>query len=331
MRFNVAAMKQLQPTTLDRRHFVALALVVALGLIVLPRVGVAHAAASSIRPKVLVLTMFDAETAPWLAGEKLTRTISVPAMSEPLHCDANSALCVATIGEAKVNAATSMSAMLNDRALDLSHSYFITSGIAGTSPTSGTLGFAAWADWAVDYDQGHHVSPETDPAIPHGYLKGQDTGTDVYRLNPSLVREAYTLTKNIPLADSAEAAQDRAHYPGQQGRKPFVTTCATLTGDDYWAGKDASATANYIAGQWTSGAARYCTTQQEDNATAGVLQKYGLLDHYLSLRTASDFDQPYAGESATDLLAMFPGFTIATENAYRVASTMAHHLIKTAR
>lgn len=304
-------------------------LVAAIGLLTIVRTtggDRAYASSASLQPKVLVLTMFDLETQPWLDREHLTRTIDVPAIAEPLHCDPHGRLCVATIGEGKVNAATSVSALLNDQSMNLAGTYVLTSGIAGTSPNNGTLGFAAWSDWVVDYDLGHHVSKETDPTIPNGYLKGDPTGTNAYQLNPNLVHEAYALTKNVALADDKQAAQNRAQYPGQKDRKPFVTTCAAVTGDDFWIGKDASETADYIVGQWTNGATHYCTSEQEDNATAGVLQKYGYLDHYLSLRTASDFDQPFAGQSAADALSAFPGANIAVENAYRVASVVAHHL-----
>jgi purine nucleoside permease len=280
----------------------------------------------ALRVKVLIVTMFDLETEPWLNRENLTRKVVVPTVTEPVRCDTRGE-CVAVVGQGKVNAATSLSAILDDAGLDFSDAHFITSGIAGTSPTAGTLGFAALADEVVDYELGHHVSPATDPAIPHGYLKGEDVGTNVFHLNADLVRMASKLTAHVPLADDATAAANRAHYPGQAGKKPFVTTCATVTADDFWIGKDASETADYVVKQWTGGKGRYCTSQEEDNATAGVLAKHGYLDRYLSVRTASDFDQPYAGQSATEALNAFPGAAIAIENAYRVTSTISHHLL----
>jgi Purine nucleoside permease (NUP) len=50
----------------------------------------------------------------------------------------------------------------------------------------------------------------------------------------------------------------------------------------------------------------------------------GYLDRYLSLRAASDFDQPYPGQSAHDVLNTFPGASSAFANAYTVGSTIAH-------
>jgi purine nucleoside permease len=283
---------------------------------------------SSARPfavKVLVITMFDGETGPWLQNEKLGRTFTVATMDHPMHCGTDG-LCVATIGEGKANAATSMSAILADEQLDLASAYFLTAGIAGVTPETGTLGDADWANWVVDYEiGGHHVSKETDPTVPFGYQKGDDEGTTVYQLNQKLVTRAYTLTKDLPLADNADAEAARARYEGQAGKKPQVSRCDTVTADDYWTGRDASETAQHVVDQWTNGEGAYCTGQQEDNATATVLAKHGYLDRYLSLRAASDFDQPYPGESTVDVLNTFPGGAIAVANAYTVGSAVAHY------
>ncbi len=287
----------------------------------------AESAAKPFPVKVLVITMFDGETGPWLQHEKLGRTFTVPAMDEPMHCGADG-LCVARIGEGKANAATSMAAIVADERLDLTSAYFLTAGIAGITPVKGTLGDADWANWVVDYEiGGHHISKQSDPTVRFGYEKGDDESTTVYHLNQELVATAYNLTKNLPLADSADAEADRLHYSDQAGKKPHVSRCDTVTADDFWTGRDASETAQYIVDQWTNNEGTYCTTQQEDNATATVLAKHGYLDRYLSLRTASDFDQPYPGQSAHDVLTTYPGSSIAFANAYTVGSAVAHYLV----
>jgi purine nucleoside permease len=285
-----------------------------------------RAGPAPFRVKVLVVTMFSGETGPWLQHETWERAFAIPAMREPMRCETGG-LCVATIGEGKANAATSMSAILADRQIDVASAYFVTAGIAGVAPAAGTLGDADWASWVVDYEMGgHHISKETDPNLPFGYQKGDDQGTTVYHLNQKLVATAYELTKNLPLADSADAAADRGHYAGQAGRKPQVSRCDTVTSDDYWTGRDASETAHYVVDLWTDNQGTYCTNQQEDNATAAVLAGHGYLNRYLTLRAASDFDQPYEGESVHDVLNTFPGGSIATANAYTVASAVAHYL-----
>jgi purine nucleoside permease len=276
--------------------------------------------------RVLVITMFDAETAPWLHHESLPVTMQVPYVPEPLHCSA-AGLCVATIGEGKSNAVASMTSLLDDPGLDFHDAYFLTAGIAGVSPGAGTLGFAAWARWVVDWDLGHHLEPGSAPGVPYGYLPYEDQHTNVFHLNDKLVDEAFDLTKGLVLSDSAEAVADRGHYPGQAGRKPFTTVCDTVTGDDYWAGAELSKAAQYIVGVWTNNKGKYCTSQMEDSGTATALARHGYLDRYLDLRTASDFDQPYPGQDIRDLLAQFPGAVPAVQNAYLVGSTVAHHLL----
>jgi purine nucleoside permease len=60
---------------------------------------------------------------------------------------------------------------------------------------------------------------------------------------------------------------------------------------------------------------------------AEALSRFGYLDRYLDLRTASNFDQPHPGETVERLLKTFPGYTIATENAYRVGVAAARYLM----
>jgi purine nucleoside permease len=109
--------------------------------------------------------------------------------------------------------------------------------------------------------------------------------------------------------------------------KPFVAMCDTITGDDYWAGRTLSKEAQYIVSLQTYGQGRYCTSEQEDTAIAAALSRFGYLGQYLDLRTASNFDQPYLGQTVQELLQTFPGYTIATQNAYLVGAAMADYLL----
>jgi purine nucleoside permease len=276
--------------------------------------------------RVLAITMFGAETSPWLEHESLPITIHVPNAVNSLRC-ATKGMCVATIGEGKSNAVASMSALLDDPGLNLSNAYFLTAGIAGTPPSNGTLGFAAWARWVVDWDLGHHVQRGSAPDIPYDYLPYDDQHTNVFHLNEKLVDKAFELTKGLALSDSTEAVENRSHYPSQVGRKPFTAICDTVTGDDYWAGSELSQAAQYVTGIWTKNQGKYCTSQMEDSGTATALSRHGYLNRYLNLRTASDFDQPYPGQTMQNLLSKFPGAQPAIGNAYLVASTVAHYLL----
>jgi purine nucleoside permease len=222
-----------------------------------------------------------------------------------------------------------VTAILADRMLSFQSAYFMTAGIAGTPPSDGTLGFAAWARYVADWDLGHHLIPRTAPDLRYGYEPLSPTDyAEVFGLNASLARAAYRVTRHVRLADSRHADQVRARYPGQAGRKPFVALCDTVAGDDYWAGATLSREAHYIMSVDTRGRGRYCTAEQEDSAVAEALSRFGYLDRYLDLRTASNFDQPYPGETVEQLLKTFPGYPIAAENAYRVGVAAARYLMR---
>ncbi|MBF6543511.1 purine-nucleoside phosphorylase [Nocardia brasiliensis] len=284
--------------------------------------------AKPVKVGVLVITMFDPETEPWLQRESLPITVNLPTAYKPVHCNAEG-LCVAQTGQGKTNAASTMMALLDSPQLDFDDAYFLTVGTAGTPPDQGTLGGAAWARWVVDFDLGNHLVPAEAPELPYGYRPVENYDTAAFQLNESLVETAFRLTEHAPLADSPEAAAERAQFPGQEGRKPAVVKCDTMTGDDWYSGKQLSDTARYIMGVRTEGRGVYCTTQMEDNATAAVLQRHGKLDRYLSLRTVSNFDQPYPGQSVMDHIQQHSaGFRLSLDNGYTLGRLVVDHLLK---
>ncbi|MEU0876115.1 purine-nucleoside phosphorylase [Nocardia brasiliensis] len=284
--------------------------------------------AKPVEVGVLVITMFDPETEPWLQRESLPITVNLPTAYKPVHCNAEG-LCVAQTGQGKTNAASTMMALLDSPQLDFDDAYFLTVGTAGTPPDQGTLGGAAWARWVVDFDLGNHLVPAEAPELPYGYRPVENYDTAAFQLNESLVETAFRLTEHAPLADSPEAAAERAQFPGQEGRKPAVVKCDTMTGDDWYSGKQLSDTARYIMGVRTEGRGVYCTTQMEDNATAAVLQRHGKLDRYLSLRTVSNFDQPYPGQSVMDHIQQHSaGFRLSLDNGYTLGRLVVDQLLK---
>lgn len=290
----------------------------------LPGITITPTPSIPYQVKTLVFTMFDSETQPWLSQESLPFDFSVPNAFSHVRCSVDG-LCVTTTGEGKVNAAASAMAILRDPQFSFQHSYFLTAGIAGTSPTAGTLGFAAWARWVVDWDLGNHLDPSAVPN-PYGYIPNTSTGTAVFHLNETLTQLAFNVTSSLTLQDSSSAIAARQLY-GQGSQQPYVAMCDTIAGDDYWSGTQLSNEAQYITSQLTNNQGTYCTTEQEDTAVAAVLQRAGYLNRYLSLRTASNFDQPYSGQSMQSHLNDSSGRSIALYNQYLVGSTMAHYLL----
>ena len=65
----------------------------------------------------------------------------MPTLShDPLRCQYNG-ICVTTTGTGKSSAGPSLTAILHAKQLNMSNSYFVISGIAGTRPDAGTDGF----------------------------------------------------------------------------------------------------------------------------------------------------------------------------------------------
>ena len=203
-----------------------------------------------IAPKVLVVTMFAEETAPWLEGRPADTRVTVAGLSKDfpdVACDAVG-LCVMTTSMGYANAATSVSAVIFSGAFDLTRTYFLVAGIAGVDPSDGTLGSALWARYVIDGGLRHEIDPRQIPSgWPNGMLGlGADApgqkptwgaGTEVYHLSDQLVDRALALTTNVELADSPEAAAYRATYAAEAARAaPTIRICDTASMDTYWHG-----------------------------------------------------------------------------------------------
>jgi Purine nucleoside permease len=287
--------------------------------------------------KVLIITMFNVESDAWLSNENFDCSVPKPVGADrDVYCETTTSICLTIIGVDKVNATASMMALLRDTkefTFDAQSSYFMTTGTASTSPSTGTLGFAAWARWVVDWDQGFHLLPATVPGVPFGYIPPRTSfpdETSVFQLNAGLAQLAAQITSHLSLQDSAAASADRRLYPGQAHQHPYVTLCDTITGDNIWAGKKLSLERQYITSSLTNGAGKNCTYEQEDSGVAAALKRVNadFLNHYLNLRVASAFDQPYPGQTVIDFVnAGFRVNDIAAANLYLVGSTMAHYLV----
>jgi purine nucleoside permease len=312
-----------------------------------PLLNAVHAQAKSdaLPPvKVLIITMFPPERDEWLS-HGTWKVVSTPIGSidtndGAVYCHIIDGKCngvyLTMTGPEKVNASTSMMAVLRDPDLSFKGAYFLTTGTASTSPSSeGTLGFVAWANWVIDRDQGTHVIPETAPDYPSGYQPPNTSfpdNTADFQLNRTLVQEAYNVTAGLKLADSPEAQAERARYPEQVGRKPFVAQCDTVTSDSYLVGSRLSAQTKYIASKLTDTArpGNYCTMEDEDSAVAGALNRLSLtpggpnyLQCYLNLRGATTFDQPPPGQSVEEFIAQhFRVNSLVLANLYKAGSTV---------
>jgi purine nucleoside permease len=303
--------------------------------------------AEQIAPKVLVITMFADEAKPWLDGRIFETKVSVPGLSRSypeVACNA-AGLCMMTTDMGYANAASSVSAVIYSGLFNLRQSYILIAGIGGVDPNDGTLGSAHWARFAVDSGLRHAIDPRQIPADwPDGVLGlGSEkpgkkpvwgTGTEVYRLDETLVSKVLALTVSVELADSDEAKAYRAKYTAAPANAaPFVSICDTLSGDTWWYGSMIAKSMGNWMTLLTGGAGNYCTTQMEDNASLTALKRgavSGLLlfERIALLRTASNFDREPDGKMPAETVNDDSGgLGLATTNAYRVGSRVADVII----
>jgi purine nucleoside permease len=314
----------------------------------------AAASAQSTPPrplKVLIISMFEPEAAPWVDAFKLTEQIAVPGLlpeHPALRCNADD-VCLLTTGMGHANAAASTMAVALDPHFDLRRSYFLIAGIAGIDPAQGTTGSATWARWLIDVGIAHEIDAREMPRDwRSGYLGIMTRGpgekpkfeyhTEAARVDEALLQAALKLTRDVPLADSPQAQAYRAKYrkpPANQ--PPKVIQCDTLGGDTWWHGHRLGERARAWTKLLSDGQATYCSTQQEDNATYNALARAaaaGRLDlkRLAVLRTASNFDRPYPGQSAhASLIASTTGgsggFGPATQNLARVGGVLVKDIV----
>ncbi|WDS35779.1 purine nucleoside permease [Pseudoxanthomonas sp.] len=305
------------------------------------------AAAAPLAPKVLVITMFTPEAAPWRAAEDFTVQVDVPGLSPqfPQVSCTDADLCLMTTDMGLANAASSVSALVQSGRFDLKQTYFLIAGIGGVDPADGTLGSAHWARYAIDGGLLHVVDPRQQPADwssnlvmlgakAPGEKSAWKTGTEVFQLDETLLQKAYALSAKVPLEDSDVARAYRTRYPQAAGHgAPRVSICDTLTSDTYWHGSRIAQAMEAYVSLTTDGKGNYCTTQMEDNATLTALKRgadAGLLqfNRIALLRTGSNFDREAPGQDVgSSLSAKSGGFLPSTHNAYRVGHALTTDIL----
>ncbi len=157
------------------------------------------------------------------------------------------------------------------------------------------------------------VSPtNNDRYVPQGSIFPTEYpqsiyGTEVFEVNDALRQLAIGFAQTATLNDSSAAMAYRANYASTAAYKagsepPSVLGCDVATSDVYFSGALLSETFENTTKLFTNGSGVYCTTAQEDNGTLEALLRGALANltdfsRIIVMRTASDFDRPYIGES----------------------------------
>lgn len=202
---------------------------------------------------------------------------------------------------------------------------------ARSIPPNFTTGYVASSNYVLNrarpsslrYDSYVPLGSESPTEYPQSIY-----GTEVFEVNDALRQLAIGFAKTATLNDSAAAIAYRANYAttaaySAGAQAPGVVGCDVATSDVYYSGTLLSEAFENTTTLFTNGTGVYCTTAQEDNATLEALLRGALnnltdFSRIIVLRTASDFDRPYAGEPDTVNLfyANQGGFAPAVRNIY---------------
>jgi purine nucleoside permease len=314
-------------------------------------------AAAPIPVKVVVMTTFEVgkdtgddpgEYQFWSEREGLTERFATPALPHDIYMNADGVMGIVT-GMTTANAATSITALASDPRFDFSKTYWLLAGIAGVDPADAPLGSAVWADYVVDGSIAFEIDAREMPKNwPDGYIvwdgttpfeKPKKSTGELYTLNPSLVKWAYRLTRDVKIPDTAGLQKFRALFAGYPNfqKPPQVLVGSNLAMNTYWQGKIGTERANRWVKLWTKGRGNYVTSSCEDSGFLYALQQMdraGKVDksRALILRTASDSSVQAPGKTAAQ------SFLYGTDNAYfaaeafdsaqRVGSVVVHELVK---
>lgn len=311
--------------------------------------------------KAVIVTAFEPAGGPvpgefrfWRERERLDRELPFSYGLQPLSLSKDGILGVVT-GVGAVRAAAAIMSLGLDPRLDLTHAYWIVSGVCGIDPGQGSLASVVLPKFVVDGDFVHEIDAREIPADwPDGFIpigksapyeqprSDRFNGDDgiVFSLNHSLVAWAYGITRDIELLDTPQMAERRRQFaPAATAHRPP----RTLRGDElstttFWHGKLLSQRAGRWVDYQTGGRGTYAITAMED---AGILQALTLLaragrvdrSRILVVRAASNFDRQREGINAAESLAetrvaTYSAYLPALENAHRVGSRILHALLE---
>jgi purine nucleoside permease len=323
---------------------------------------------------VLVITTYETgkdrgdtpgELQYWAERQDLSHEIKVPGVDHPLLTNGKG--LYAMVSGTSSRCAVQIMALGADPRFDLTHTYFVLSGIGGGFPRTMSLGSAVWVLHAVDGNPAFEIDSREIPAdwsiglVAIGATKpgkgsanvdsvpaagaSEDSsggvGTVAFKLNPSLVKWAYELTKDVPIPDSDALRAFGARfkeYPVAH-RPPSVLMGDSIGSDRFFHGEIMARWAEDWDRIYTRGEGKLAISDCEDAGACLALQRLsqmGRVDfsRLLILRTACNFTVPPTGVTAErslfgDTISDSSGvaYLPALEADYRVGSVVALKLL----
>jgi purine nucleoside permease len=320
---------------------------------------------TKMKVKVVVVSMFeigeDTGDAPgefqlWRERESLDTVYPMPHAHHDVFANEQKGIIGIVTGMGIARASAAIMALGLDPRFDLTQAYWIVAGIAGIDPYDSTIGSAVWTDYVVDGDLAHHIDAREIPDswntgyfplfthAPYANAKSvnveESPNGEVYQLNKSLAKWAYSLTKNTELPNTPAMDALRSKYQGFPNalQKPVVTYGSHLSASTFWHGDKLNTWANDWVSYWTRSKGNFMTSGMEDSATLQsitYLHSAGLVDknRVVILRTASNFTMQPPGLTAAENLKNessgdgYAAMKSAIESAYLVGSQFSDYIL----
>jgi len=301
----------------------------------------------------------------WAERQDLSQEIKVPGVDHPLLTNGKG--LYAMVSGTTSRCAVQIMALASDPRFDLTHTYFLLSGIGGGFPRVMSLGSAVWVQRVVDGNPAFEIDSREIPAdwpvglvaigatrpgrgsanvdsVPAAGASEDSTGgvgTVAFKLNASLAKWAYGLTKDVKLPDSeALRAFGRRFegYPVAQ-EPPSVLMGDSIGSDRFFHGEIMARWAEDWDRIYTRGAGRLAISDCEDAGACIAFQRLAAMgrvdfNRLLILRTACNFTVPPMGVTAEkslfgDTISDSSGvaYIPALEADYRVGSVVALKLL----
>ncbi len=335
----------------------------------------ARSATAPVEIPVLVITTYESgkdrgdtpgELQYWAEREDLSVETRVPGVDHPLL--SNGKGLYAMVSGTTSRCALQIMALATDPRFDLTHTYFVLSGIGGGLPRVMSLASAVWVERVLDGNPAFEIDSREIPAAwPYGLVaigatkpgegsanvdsvppagvsndSSGGVGTVAFKLNPALVAWAYAQTKAvaIPSNDAVRAFGRRFKGYPVALEEPSVILGDSIGSDRFFHGEIMTRWAEDWDRIYTRGAGRLAISDCEDAGVCLALQRLsqmGRVDfrRLLILRTACNFTVPPTGVTAEqslfgDTISDSSGvaYLPALEADYRVGSVVAHRLLE---
>jgi len=220
-------------------------------------------------------------------------------------------------GMGKVNAALSLQAVLLDPRFDFSRCYVISVGCAGSAWGRTVMGDVFVITAALDYDLGHHADIRELPEdTAHTWFHDPAfDGSACRLLNRDLTDRVYALVKDFRPRTTPATRRFMAHSFDRADwavREPMVLQGTTISGDNYWKGDYGRRNAEEMVRIYGC-PHPFALAEMEDVALAVALDRLGMLDRYIIIRSSVNMDCFMNGETPHSLWK--DGHVIAAETS----------------